>query len=274
MAENCKVAWCHNSFNAWWGCTHSGDECLSCYAETFAKRVGVGWGNESRRRFFGEKHNQEPLKWNARAEKTGIRERVFCGSMMDVMELLPPSHPDAAQMDIERGKLWKLIEATPHLDWLLLTKRPQNYMRLFPKEWLSSIPRNVWMGTTAGNQDGVDRRLQWLATAAEVIKPSVTFASCEPLLGPITLGQFSPSWLIVGGESHANPRKARPFNAAWAQSLIGQCRDRGIVPFFKQFGSNPVDANDFPMCFKHRKGEDPNEWPVWAQVQEFPNAAP
>jgi len=124
--KSTEIAWTHSTWNPWWGCTKVSPGCKRCYAETFAKRVGFKvWGQDGERRAFGNKHWAEPLRWNAEAEKAGERRRVFCASMADVFE-------DHSVAIAERPRLWSLIERTPMLDWLLLTKRPENVDLLGP----------------------------------------------------------------------------------------------------------------------------------------------
>ena len=59
-------------------------------------------------------------------------------------------------LDPRRQKLWKLVEQTPNLDWLLLTKRPGHIKNVYP--WAYAPRDNVWLGTTAENQRWADRR--------------------------------------------------------------------------------------------------------------------
>ena len=56
-----------------------------------------------------------------------------------------------------RDRLWCLVERTPNLDWLLLTKRPELARRLTP--WRAAWPSNVWLGTTVENQHFADQRI-------------------------------------------------------------------------------------------------------------------
>ena len=123
-----NIAWTDYSFNPWWGCEKVSPGCKHCYADTFSRRVGHGarlpmlWGPGSERRMFGEKHWADPLKWNSDAKRDGVRRRVFCASMADVFE-------DRPELEKPRKQLRILIARTPHLDWLLLTKRPENASR-------------------------------------------------------------------------------------------------------------------------------------------------
>src|SRR5689334_16021242 len=134
MGAKTKIGWTHHTFNAWWGCHKVSPACKHCYAESFSKRTGHAvWGANAPRRFFGDAHWREPLKWNAAAEKAGERRRVFCGSMMDVFEW--HDEPTNEQMNAARARLWELIESTPWLDWLLLTKRPENASSVLPDRW-------------------------------------------------------------------------------------------------------------------------------------------
>jgi protein gp37 len=232
MGQDSKIEWTHHTFNPWWGCVKVSPGCVHCYAETFAKRTGNAvWGTESPRRFFGEKHWNEPRKWNATAQSEGQRKRVFCASMADVFE-------DREDLRDERQKLLHLIDETPWLDWLLLTKRPQNIARLMDDAMNGNFDRlrtfrdhmpNVWLGTTAEDQERYDERMPWLLQ----IESTVRFVSAEPLLGPIVMnGAPRPDWIIVGGESGG---KARPMERAWVESLRDQCDERTAF-FFKQWG--------------------------------------
>lgn len=185
------------------------------------------WGARAPRRFFGETHWREPLRWNEEANNTRTRERVFCASMSDVFER-------RADLNAERRRLWGLIEATPNLDWLLLTKRPQNVSRLAP--WGTRWPPNVWLGTSIENQRVAEQRLPLLLA----IPAEVRFLSCEPLLGPVNLepwfrhAGFHPiDWIIAGGESGAN---SRPMHPDWATSLLRQCQQFEVPFHFKQWG--------------------------------------
>src|SRR6185503_17179454 len=156
MARDSKIEWTHHTFNPWWGCTKVSPGCKHCYAETWAKRVGKAlWGPKAPRREPSDAYWRQPLAWNADALRRGRRARVFCASMADVFE-------DRRDLDASRERLWQLIAESPKLDWLLLTKRPQNVSRLAP--YGESWPDNVWLGATAENQKWLDKRmreLQW-----------------------------------------------------------------------------------------------------------------
>lgn len=224
MGENSKIEWTTHTFNPWWGCTKVSEACKHCYAEGWAKRVGQDvWGPKVERRSFADAHWRGPLKWNAAAEDAPFRPRVFCASMADVFE-------DRAELEVHRRRLWALIEATPNLDWLLLTKRPQNVMRL--AGWGSDWPTNVWFGTTVELQVRADELLPFLS----VVPARVRFVSAEPLLGPLFIEPWLGStidWVITGGESGP---KARPASPEWFRSLMRQCMASRVPFHFKQWG--------------------------------------
>lgn len=227
MGENSSIEWTHHTFNPWWGCARVSPGCVHCYAESFANRFGVKWGAGADRRFFGEKHWREPLKWNARADERGVRERVFCASMADVFE----NRTDLASW---RWKLAMLIHATPALDWLLLTKRPENMVDLarLDMSWLV-WPPNVWAGTTVEDQRRADERIPALVE----VPARVRFLSCEPLLEAVDLRLHqvdgSIHWVICGGESGPG---ARTMDPVWALDLRDQCLRAGVPFHFKQWG--------------------------------------
>jgi len=223
LAKNSRIEWTNHTFNPWWGCVKVSPACKHCYAESWAKRVGSKvWGVGSERRFFGDKHWAEPLRWNATAQAEGRRARVFCASMADVFE-------DRRDLDAWRERLWALIDATPWLDWLLLTKRIEHVERLCP--WTDEWPSNVWMGTTVEDQRRADERLPVLAE----LPAAVRFISAEPLLGPLDLGRWAGSldWVITGGESGP---QARPSSPSWFTALLNQCMASDVAFHFKQWG--------------------------------------
>lgn len=235
MGQNTKIEWATHTFNPWWGCTKVSEACKHCYAESWAKRVGQPvWGPKSSRRTFGEKHWQQPLRWNKKAEATGDRPRVFCASMADVFE-------DRDELSPWREKLWPLIEATPHLDWLLLTKRPQNVARL--AGWGANWPDNVWLGTTVELQTRAEELLPYL----EAVPAKIRFISAEPLLGELRIERWLQStlnWVITGGESGP---KARPASPLWFRSLHLQCMENQVAFHFKQWGDwAPGDGVNLP----------------------------
>jgi len=257
MGKITGISWTDHTFNPWWGCTKVSPGCANCYAERDSKRWGMDiWGQAAARRFFGDKHWNEPLAWNRAAERDGVRRRVFCGSMCDVFE----DRPDLVE---HRLRLWELVESTPALDWLLLTKRPENVERMLPERWSSwgyfelhndlpaggPFPRNAWMGVTAENQEQFDARWPMLENIGRRWYVPVLFISAEPLLGPINMAdcleEFTEheedntiwvrgiDWVICGGESGPH---ARPMHPAWARSIRDQCQEAGVPFFFKQLG--------------------------------------
>lgn len=239
MVANSKIQWTDHTFNPWWGCVNVSPGCDNCYAEAFAKRVGHDvWGKNGARRFFGDKHWNEPLRW-------APGSKVFCASMADVFEM---NHA----LDAERERLFDLIEATPLLTWQLLTKRPENISRLAPASWIQAWPEHIWIGTTVEDQTRANLRVPRLLGLSI---DAVRFLSLEPLLEPVLVPMRGADWWIVGCESGP---KARPFADDWARSLRDQCAaDRGAF-FVKQLpgerrGSVLHDVADFPEDLRIRE---------------------
>lgn len=234
MGRVSAIEWTHSTFNIWWGCTKISPGCQNCYAERLANRYGTGWGPEPRR-FLSEKYWLEPHKWERKAAKAGVRHRVFCSSMADVFEITPGL--DGHRMNSGREALWQLIEDTPHLDWLLLTKRPQNVQELTPMRWWKGWPPNAWLGVSVEDQPNASIRLPILADLQKVHGIRRSFVSAEPLLGEIetlrTHGGWLPDWVICGGESGPD---ARPMDPRWPRGLRDYCQANGVKFFFKQWG--------------------------------------
>lgn len=229
MGQNSRIEWTNHTFNPWWGCVKVSPACDHCYAESLAKRTGHPvWGKDAPRRFFGEKHWSEPTKWNREAAARGVRARVFCASMADVFE-------DRSDLEDARGRLYGLIEATPMLDWLLLTKRPHNIAKLLPSDWLTHPKANVWYGVTVESPDYL-----WRVYQLRDVRAAVRFISYEPALADVTWPLFGIHWLIAGGESGAG---CRPPQEAWMRSARDQALAAGAAFFFKQWGGLSPKAN-------------------------------
>jgi protein gp37 len=262
MAEFSKISWTTHTFNPWIGCTKVSEGCDHCYAENLMDlryhRVQWDKGNpRSRTKTWGE-----PLRWNRQAEglPPGQRPRVFCASLADYLDREVPT--------AWREELFDLIESCPNLDWLLLTKRIRLAETLLPPKWLDSPLPWVWYGVTMENQRRWDERIDSL----KALPAAVRFVSYEPALGSLKMGDAEGiHWVIVGGESNQS-EPARPFRLEWTDSVIGQCRDQGIAPFVKQFGSN-AHYRGRRYRTKHKAGEDPAEWPEGLRVQEFPGTS-
>lgn len=285
IKDGSKIQWTDYTFNPWWGCTKVSAACRNCYAETFAKRTGHDvWGAGGERWFLSEANWRKPMTWAKRARAAGVRRRVFCASMADLFERHANVDSDTAYgMDTARAQAWELIEETADaLDWLLLTKRPENIIDMTPQRWRGGrAPHAVWLGATMEDQSQARWRSVALRGAAMALGAPITFASYEPGLGPVQWrrlgetgavlrpGDAMPRWLIIGGESGA---KARPFDLRWARSALDACAGIGVPAFVKQLGARPVDASGprLDLAGKNRKGDDTSLWPEWLRVRQFP----
>jgi len=279
MAETTRIEWCDATWNPWIGCTKISPACDHCYASvsTPARSMRIVWGAGQSRHRTSAGNWKLPERWNKqvfaecpecgwRGEQrnaicgcdcpscmqpgvlVSARRRVFCASLADVFDNEVPAQ--------WRIGLMKLICETPHLDWLLLTKRIGNASAMLEtafravhhqrEGWADNIPPNVWIGATICNQEEADRDIPKLLTVPAVRH----FLSMEPLLGPVQLPEVFMkrlhfdgkdhdypdnagmiNWVIVGGESG---HKARPMHPDWAYSLQEQCKESGVPFFMKQ----------------------------------------
>ncbi|AJW98002.1 phage Gp37/Gp68 family protein [Burkholderia gladioli] len=261
MSENSKIEWTDHTFTPWMGCTKISPGCDNCYAEAMmdTRLHKVQWGPRGQRIRTSAANWREPIRWNARHEEFfaahGRRQRVFCSSLADVFDNAVPA--------AWRRDLAALIEATPALDWLLLTKRIGNAAAMLVDMFPAGTPDHVWLGATVVNQAEADRDVpKLLATRAHV-----RFLSIEPMLGPVDLGRAwhgeaavggrcpgrylpalrevprpSISWVIAGGESGPG---ARPAHPDWPRALRDQCAKAGVPFLFKQHGEWAPGSGDF-----------------------------
>lgn len=265
MAANSAIAWCDDTHNLWWGCTHRGPGCLECYAEALARRWGWDvWGPNKPRRFFGPTHSKHLDAYQRAAREEGASRRVFVGSMMDLAEERADTAP------LVRSFLQSAARYDG-LDFLCLTKRPENYALILRDVFAGErLPSNIWLGCSAVTQAEVDWMAPLLADLARQSGASCAFLSMEPqiedlIIPQAALGDGGITWLITGGESAQS--EARPYDPEWAHSLIIQARAAGVAPFVKQMGSAWAKSQGL-----RGKADNLDEWSEDLRVQELPLA--
>jgi protein gp37 len=172
--------------------------------------------------------------------------------MADVFE-------ERRELDRWRERLWELIEATPMLQWQLLTKRPENVWPMVP--WRARWPENVWIGTSVENS-----RQTFRVDILRELPAAVRFISAEPLLGSLflngkpsrqALSLDAVDWVIAGGES--GPRH-RPVDLDWVRELRDACLAAKVPFFYKQQGGRTSKSG--------RRDLDGRTW------SEFPPTSP
>ena len=253
--KDTKIQWCDHTFSPWIGCTKVSPGYNNCYAEAYGKRFHCRehCGKTNPRRRTSAANWKQPLVWDKAASRLFLPHdtpRVFCGSLCDWLD---DEVPIAWLAD-----LLALITETPNLDWLLLTKRPENFQsrlehvydgwiagarhRSLLSRWLErrEPPNNIWIGATVENQEQSDSR----TTELLKIPSKVRFLSCEPLLEAVDLELELPDngaplgidWVICGSESGA---KRRRMKSEWAISLRAQCAAAGMVVDGKEHNEFP-----------------------------------
>ena len=228
MAENSAISWTTHTWNPWMGCTKVSPACDGCYAEALMdKRYGkVQWGNAPRVR-TGKHTWNDPVRWQRQAEKEGTRPFVFCASLADIFDNQVPQG--------WRDEAFAVMRNTPNLVYLLLTKRPQNIVKL--SDAVGGLPENAAIGATCEDQPRADKNLSALQVAKIELGPLFTFGSFEPLLSDIYVEPaLMPDWVITGGETDQGGHKARPTHPEWFRSLRDQAARHGAAYHHKQNG--------------------------------------
>ena len=298
MAKTTGIPWARSTFNSHIGCTKIGPGCDACYAEVEDSRKRWGgvthWGPGVPRYRTSLSYWKQPLTWDRQAAKereANIRWEgapnmqpgfwpVFCASLGDVFDNEVP--------DQWRHDLFDLIHKTPNLSWLLVTKRISNAAKMVHRDVWKALP-NVRLLITVVDEEEAYRDIPRLLAL-----PCKNGVSYEPALGPVNwkpwLTSCGPNiispdphgrdkalqWIIVGGESSQGQHKARPFDVGWARSTVQQCKAAGVACFVKQLGSNPaplsVEAGSVRerLWLKDRAGANPDEWPEYLRIRQFP----
>jgi len=240
MGEKTGISWTNHTFNPWIGCTKVSEGCRFCYAERDNRRFQwvAEWGKGKPRRPASEASWKRVLLWDRMAAKAGKPAKVFCGSLMDILDSEVPQE--------WRERVWNYAEQTPHLIWLFLTKRPLNGAKMVRAEWKNKPPKNVWFGITVESQLAINRipaLLSWW--------DGHNFLSVEPMIGGVDLDWVIPAtpnlpldktrqfmhsieainWVICGAESGM---RHRITEEEWVRNLRDQCLTWKVPFFLKQ----------------------------------------
>jgi len=293
MADHSQIEWTDATWNPLVGCDQISPGCAHCYAKEqhdrrhkayiAGKAMPVQYAQPFEVVQVRPDRLDQPLHWRK-------PRRVFVNSLSDLF------HDDVPD-DFVKSVFTVMAIAKRHT-FQVLTKRPERMRRLVSSwraddmydYWYSfddgareveawPLP-NVWLGVSVENQRFVDERIPLLLQTPAAVR----FISAEPLLGPIDLSFVGQArvedpdldWVIVGGESGPH---ARPFDLAWARSIVEQCKAAGVPVFMKQLGARPTGrctaecSFDHDMTFRDKKGGDPAEWPADLRVREFPATA-
>jgi protein gp37 len=274
MAEDSGISWTHNTQNFWRGCDKVSPECAKCYINRPVQgRVIADFGKVVRAL---PNTWEDPWKWEAECMVNHYAKRIFTCSYSDFFH---------AKADPWRNQAWRIIKRTPHLVWLVLTKRPERIEKCLPRDWGEGYP-NVWLGVSTGCRQTLNKM-----DTLRRIPAAVRWISAEPLLEDISenINLDGFGWVVVGGESGAgkeylwNPDtnlKAdlqdevgrRTMRYQWAANLRNKVKAAGLPFMFKQvtaprsgFGYNALDGKDW-----HEFPPAPNGL-EWAPRQAIPD---
>lgn len=299
MSETTKIEWADRTFNPWEGCTKVSPGCANCYAEARNKRFsgGANWGKGKPRRRTSATTWRNPVKWNVEAFCSTLRHARVFPSLCDWLD---------DEVPIEwLADFLKLIHDTPNLDWVLLTKRPENWrprvtrlMDLSSRSpvnkddkfwhWLADwtvvgVPGHIWIGVSVEDQPRADERIQELLK----IPAAVRFLSVEPLLSPVDIERAFEVYL------RAEEAKGGCAVCAWPrlkdyihwvivgnESLPG--KRVGRLPHDSEEGFHFEARTLMHQCrqgvkffmkqlpINGKTSGDPAEWPADLRVREFP----
>lgn len=310
------IEWADKVWNPTRGCSRVSSGCGDsngggCYAERLAFRFsGPGMPYEGlvrmtahgprwtgKMKLIHEKLD-EPLHWRKPS-------RIFVNSMSDLFHENLTFEKIAEVFHVMTGEA--SASPAPRHTYMILTKRPERAIAFF--HWAMScgeawgspdeepyralcdlltyqgLPSRVWIGVSVENQETADERIPLLLK----IPTKVPWVSYEPSLGPVDIIKAEAcappcgppimhiAWLVIGGESGPG---ARPFDLAWARSVLKQCREGGVPCFVKQLGAWPFDGAKWnhgglaPLQLR-KKGQKIKPWinlvdPKGGDIAEFP----
>ncbi len=291
--KDTSISYCDHSWSGWRGCTKVAPGCHHCFAEALAKRfpsVMGTWGPNGTRIRATDAYWGQPLKWDAvarrelddywhmmsttfrdRSDQIGMgkpdRPRVlwdlsdpfedWSGPILDHRGARVEIAPNMTlTMDNMRADFFRLIEKTSNLDWLLLTKRPENIRRMMAG--VTERVENIWLGCSVSDQKTADKLIPELLRCRDL--SPVLWVSIEPMIGSVNLelrntgmmlsrqgvsldpwntlagtcGSLTTAkigWVVIGGESGSH---RRPCKIEWIADVADQCSRAGVPCFVKQ----------------------------------------
>ncbi len=234
-----KVAWCHDTWNPWLGCTPCGLECRACYAKTIIENKKGDFS----RLLPTTSTWSAPYTLNARAGRLGQTAFIFSASMSDWF------HQDADQW---RDDAWRVVRDCQRLTWLIPTKRSERILDHLPADWEENF-QHVWLGATCGVRSAFNR-----VNDLRKVPCTKRFLSIEPLMEDISDIDLSGiGWVLVGGMSGDQSGKY-PMKIEWAASLYDVTRQTGTPYFFKQVShrKNEWVSNALGMYLAERDGRE------------------
>lgn len=248
MGEKTGISWCDHTFNPWIGCTKVSAGCANCYAERDNQRYRwvEGWGKGAPRRLTSDANWKKPFQWAKAAQEARVPRRVFCASLADVFDDEVPQEWREELWSLmgmaSQGNVWTHAEKgrfalLAGLEWLVLTKRPENIEKMLPPNWIQFPPKCLRIGVTCEDQANGDRRMEELLS----VWSGPNFISYEPALGPLSVARYIEAcdgacvpwidWVICGCESGPG---ARAMDVNWARSLRDECHEAKVPFFLKQ----------------------------------------
>lgn len=256
--EKHKIDWLNmmgfkgETWNPIIGCSKVSAGCKNCYAEKMAFRLSnialtknkptaldyyvdiISWGRWNGKTEFVEPALKKPLHWKK-------PRMIFVCSMSDLFhETIWYSWIDA---------VFETISRCPEHIFIILTKRPENMADYYKKRQYGRF-HNVWIGTTAENQETANKRIPILLD----IPAAKRFVSIEPMLGEIDLSRFLPE-----GHWGIHPTKGKMFYPKYFMSKCAGCGWIGSSEYWE--GGGPIgDTGDHfdhycPKC----EGQEPDE---------------
>jgi protein gp37 len=265
--------------------------CANCYSSELQRRFGAPTFGSGQKRSEFELFLDETKLDEVRRRKKPTK--YFWCDMTDFFgDWMQPEWLQAC---------FATMDATPQHTHLLLTKRPENVLRMWPQtpgipatcvkdgdyKWERATQLmfrpNVWLGTSISDQATADANIPELLRLRDLCP--VLFVSAEPLLGPVNLCDLEReredeqgfdwlypgaiNWLIIGGESGPH---ARPCDPAWIRSLVAQCQAAEVSCFVKQLGSAPYEeraADDHLPAYAREAARKYGIGPLVTEVTEY-----
>jgi len=242
MGKLSEIQWTDGTWNPWHGCKKVSPGCKYCYMFRDKDR----YGQSSTTVLRSKTMFNVPLKWEE-------GKLIFTCSWSDWF---------IEEADAWREEAWDIIRKTPQHTYQILTKRPERIKEHLP-EWFSSL-NNVWIGVSIESEEQMGR-LEYLKDL-----PCTTFASFEPLIGPIKWDERMDSlkWCIIGGESGNDKGRHlyRKMELEWMLHLINGAKSSGVPCFVKQLGTYQSKQ----LALKDRHGGSFEEFSEEFKVREFP----
>lgn len=269
-SENSGIGWNDSSWNPIHGCFKVSEGCANCYAARMSYE-DQGWTDYPWLAQHAEENVQTKPHHLDFPDSLDEPQRIFVNSMSDLFA------PEDLVPDEFLHDVFDVIERNPEHAFIALTKHGAETGEMHGEtprllRWdreYGRWPENLWMGVSVENA-----RRSYRADVLRETGARTKWISFEPLIGGVDPSLEGIDWVVIGGESHDDPKERREMDHAWARRIVSNAIEADVPAFFKQSSAGrPETGTELALYGVDAEAADqlaPDDRPATVSVRQFP----